>query len=229
MSAPLLQLQAIHRTFPGAVPVHALVDVDLTVWAGEYVALVGPSGSGKSTLLGLLALLYRATSGTILLGDHDVSRVRDGHRTRVRGDTIGFVFQQFHLIPHLTAAGNVETALLYQGLARRDRRRRALEALDDVGLVPRADHRPVELSGGEQQRVALARALVARPRIILADEPTGALDAANAELVMDLLHSLPDQERAVMMVTHDLELAGRAQRQVKLRDGRIVEDTGRIS
>ena len=225
MSRPLLELRGVHRTYPGAVPVHALVDVDVSVDAGEFVALVGPSGSGKSTLLGLLGLLDRPTSGSIMLGDHDVSRARDGRRTRVRGDTIGFVFQQFHLIPHLTAVGNVETALLYRHLGRRQRRRQALEALDRVGLADRSDHRPVELSGGEQQRVAVARALVTGPKIILADEPTGALDTANAELVMQLLDSLPDQERAVVMVTHDLALAARAQRQVKMRDGRIVEDT----
>jgi putative ABC transport system ATP-binding protein len=224
VSAPLLELRGVHRTYPGAVPVHALVNVDLSVAAGEFVALVGPSGSGKSTLLGLLGLLDRPTSGTIMLGEHDVSRARDGRRTQVRGDTIGFVFQQFHLIPHLTALANVETALLYRRLSRGERRRRALAALDEVGLAPRADHRPVELSGGEQQRVAVARALVAGPRIILADEPTGALDTANAELVMELLHSLPDDERAVVMVTHDLSLADRAQRQVKMRDGHIVED-----
>lgn len=228
MSTPLLQLSGITRTYQGAVPVHALVDVDLSIHAGEFVALVGPSGSGKSTLLGLLGLLDRPTSGTISLGEHDVSRARDGRRTRVRGDTIGFVFQQFHLVPHLSALGNVEAALLYRQLRRRDRRSKALEALERVGLAERAQHRPAELSGGEQQRVAVARALVTGPRIILADEPTGALDTANADLVMELLESLPDQERAVVMVTHDLSLAARAQRQVRMRDGRIVEDTGRL-
>ncbi len=226
MTAPLLQLEDVHRTYGGAVPVHALADVSLHIEAGEFVALVGPSGSGKSTLLGLLGLLDRPTSGTIRVGDRDVSRARDARRTRERGRSIGFVFQQFHLIPHLSALGNVETALLYRRLRRRDRRQRALDALDQVGLSERATHRPVELSGGEQQRVAIARALVTDPRIILADEPTGALDTANAELVMELLQTLPDANRAVVMVTHDLSLAERADRQVRLRDGYVVEDTG---
>jgi len=226
VNAPLLELEDVHRTYGGAVPVHALAEVSLRIRAGEFVALVGPSGSGKSTLLGLLGLLDRPTSGTIRIEDRDVSRARDGRRTRERGRSIGFVFQQFHLIPHLTALGNVETALFYRRLGRRQRRRRALEALSQVGLAERATHRPVELSGGEQQRVAIARALVTDPRIILADEPTGALDTANAELLMELLQSLPDENRAVVMVTHDLALADRADRQIRLRDGHIVEDTG---
>ena len=225
MSSPLLQLKGVNRTYPGAVPVSALVDVDLAIHAGEFVALVGPSGSGKSTLLGLLGLLDRASSGSILVGDRDVNRARDGHRTAVRGDTIGFIFQQFHLIPHLTAVGNVETALLYRRLGRKNRHRLAMDALEQVDLTPRADHRPVELSGGEQQRVAVARALVTGPRIILADEPTGALDSTNAELVITLLESLPNDQRAVVIVTHDLSLAARAGRQVRLRDGIIVQDT----
>ena len=226
MNAPLLELQDVNRTYGGAVPVHALAEVSLCIRAGEFVALVGPSGSGKSTLLGLLGLLDRPTSGTIRIEDRDISRARDGRRTRERGRSIGFVFQQFHLIPHLTALGNVETALLYRRLGRRQRRRRAMEVLTQVGLAERATHRPVELSGGEQQRVAIARALVTDPRIILADEPTGALDSANAELVMEVLQSLPDESRAVVMVTHDLALADRADRQIRLRDGHIVKDTG---
>ncbi|MEM7340606.1 MAG: ABC transporter ATP-binding protein [Actinomycetota bacterium] len=222
-SASFMELRDVSRVYPGVVPVHALREVDLTIQAGEFVSITGPSGSGKSTLLGLLGLLDQPTSGRITVAGEDVTRASDAHRTRLRGRVLGFVFQQFHLIPHLTAAGNVETALLYRSLRPRERRDRAREALERVGLGPRADHRPTELSGGEQQRVAMARAIVTDPRIVLADEPTGALDSANAENIMDVLSSLVDDDRAVVMVTHDPELADRADRRVRMRDGSIVE------
>lgn len=221
---PLIELHDVGRTYGAGVPVHALVGVDLAIHEGEFVAVVGPSGSGKSTLLGLIGLLDQPTTGTVTVDGVDMSRAGDRARTRQRAAALGFVFQQFHLVPHLDAAANVETALLYRRLGRRRRRQLALEALDRVGLAERADHRPVELSGGEQQRVAIARALVTDPPIILADEPTGALDTANADLVLRLLETLPGEGRAVVMVTHDLELAARAGRIITMRDGAVLAD-----
>ena len=217
----LMELRDVSRVYPGVVPVEALRSVDLGIEAGEFVSITGPSGSGKSTLLGLLGLLDQPTSGTITVAGEDVTRASDAHRTRLRGRVLGFVFQQFHLIPHLSASGNVGTALLYRSMRPTERRRLAEAALDRVGLAARADHRPTELSGGEQQRVAIARAIVTDPRIVLADEPTGALDSANAENIMSVLASLVDDDRAVVMVTHDPELADRADRRVRMRDGRI--------
>jgi putative ABC transport system ATP-binding protein len=184
---PVFELEAVTRTYGQQVRVTALDQVQLTILLGEFCAIVGRSGSGKSTLLGLLGCLDRPTSGTLRVNGVDLARLGDRERSRLRGDLIGFVFQQFHLVPHLSAAANVETALLYRGLDRATRRRLAKGALDRVGLADRVDHRPTQLSGGEQQRVALARALVTNPRVILADEPTGNLDTENAAQVLDLL------------------------------------------
>lgn len=220
----VIELVGVGRTYGGAVPVHALRDASLRIDGGELVSIVGPSGSGKSTLLGLLGLLDRPTTGRVLVGGRDLSAAGDRERTRVRGRTIGFVFQQFHLIPHLSSVENVETALSYRGLPARERRDRALGALDRVGLADRADHRPVELSGGEQQRTAVARAIVADPDLVLADEPTGALDTANADRVMELLSDIVDADRALVVVTHDLDVAAIAPRRISLRDGEIVAD-----
>ena len=229
-TAPLMELRNVSRVYPGSVPVQALRSVDARIDAGEFVSITGPSGSGKSTMLGLLGLLDQPTSGTITVGGEDVTNASDARRTTLRGETLGFVFQQFHLIPHLSASGNVETALLYRGLKPSQRRQRAAEALERVGLGNRADHRPTELSGGEQQRVAMARAIVTDPRIVLADEPTGALDSANADNIMEVLSSLVDARRAVVMVTHDAELADRAGRRIRMRDGEILtsDQTGAV-
>lgn len=223
-----MELREVSRTYPGAVPVEALRSVDLQLDAGEFVSITGPSGSGKSTLLGLLGLLDQPTTGRISVEGVDVTRASDSRRTTLRGDVLGFVFQQFHLIPHLSASGNVETALLYRHLRPAERRRRAHAALERVDMSHRADHRPTELSGGEQQRVALARAIVSEPRIVLADEPTGALDSTNADNIMAVLSSLVDDKTAVVMVTHDAELADRADRRVRMRDGYVVGPDGRI-
>jgi putative ABC transport system ATP-binding protein len=226
---PLLELDMVSRVYgTGDAKVYALRDVSLRIMPGDFVSIVGPSGSGKSTMLGLLGCLDVPTSGTIVVGGKTVTGLDDAERTEVRGRTIGFVFQQFHLIPHLDATANVETALLYRGLSRAERRQRAMDALDSVGLSRRHDHRPVQLSGGEQQRVALARALVTEPKILLADEPTGALDSQNAEIVMELLSNLQAPERAVVIVTHASEVADAAARKVSMLDGRIVSDLTRI-
>jgi putative ABC transport system ATP-binding protein len=212
----LMELSHVSRVYgSGEAAVWALRDVSLVIRAGDFVSIVGPSGSGKSTMLGLLGCLDVPTEGTITVGDEEVTRLADAARTRVRGKSIGFVFQQFHLIPHLDALGNVETALLYRSLKPAERRERAMA---------RADHRPVQLSGGEQQRVALARALVTEPKILLADEPTGALDTKNAANVMEILSGLRSSERAVVIVTHDTNIANSAARKVSMLDGGIVSD-----
>jgi len=220
----LLELEDVSRVYGEGVPVYALRAVSLQILAGDFMSIVGPSGSGKSTMLGLLGLLDLPSSGTVRVAGTDVAALDDARRSALRGDSIGFVFQQFHLIPHLTAAGNVETALLYRGLRASARRRLALDALALVGLEHRADHRPLQMSGGEQQRVAIARAIVTEPLIVLADEPTGALDSANAAHVLEIFHNLQSADRAVVMVTHDLGIAATTARMVSMRDGRVVTD-----
>jgi putative ABC transport system ATP-binding protein len=222
--ATLLELAHVSRVYGEQVKVYALRDVSLQIRAGDHMAIIGPSGSGKSTMLGLLGVLDRPTDGTVTVAGEDTGALPDDERSRLRGDTIGFVFQQFHLIPHLAAVDNVATALLYRGLSRSERRDRSMEALESVGLGARADHRPVQLSGGEQQRVAIARALVTRPLLVLADEPTGALDSKNAEMVMEIFAGLQSAERAVVLVTHDHNVAATANRVVSMRDGGIVSD-----
>ena len=220
-----MELAEVSRVYgSGDTEVRALDSVSLSIWPGDFVSIVGPSGSGKSTLLGLLGCLDAPSSGRIVVDGEDVTALADAARTRVRGRSIGFVFQQFHLIPHLDALGNVETALLYRGVRPADRRERALESLARVGLAHRHDHRPVQLSGGEQQRVALARSLVTEPKILLADEPTGALDSKNAANVMEILGGLRSPERAIVIVTHDNGIADSAARKISMRDGRVVSD-----
>ena len=221
---PLLELDRVSRLYGEEVVVFALRNVSLRIMAGEFISIVGPSGSGKSTMLGLLGLLDLPSAGKVRVAGRDVSRLDDATRSHVRGDSIGFVFQQFHLIPHLSALGNVETALLYRDIRPRQRREMAYDALDQLGLGARVDHRPVQMSGGEQQRVALARAIVTDPLMVLADEPTGALDSANAAHVLEIFQNLQTPERAVVMVTHDMTVANTAARRISMRDGEIVAD-----
>ncbi|MCU1484435.1 MAG: ABC-type antimicrobial peptide transport system, ATPase component [Actinomycetia bacterium] len=225
----LIELERVSRVYGSEeVPVHALREVSLQVHAGDLLSIIGPSGSGKSTMLGLLGCLDLPTSGIVRVAGQDVAVLDDAARSALRGDSIGFVFQQFHLIPHLTALGNVETALLYRDIKSAERKDRARAALERVGLGGRTGHRPVQLSGGEQQRVAIARAIVTEPLMVLADEPTGALDTANAANVLEIFESLQSPERAVVMVTHDLEVAERANRKVSMRDGGIVSDDRKV-
>jgi putative ABC transport system ATP-binding protein len=223
----LLELEGVTRTYGTQVKVHALRDVSLTIGAGDFVSIVGPSGSGKSTMLGLLGCLDLPSEGVIRVGGVDVTTLDDADRSKLRGDAIGFIFQQFHLIPHLAALGNVETALLYRNMKPGTRRGRAMFALEQVGLAERAHHRPVQMSGGEQQRVAIARAIVTDPLMVLADEPTGALDTKNAANVLDIFRALQSPERAVVIVTHDMGVADAAERRVSMRDGEIVGDERR--
>ena len=224
MAESLLSLGGVSRVYGTGVEVHALRNVSIDIRTGDLMSIVGPSGSGKSTLLGLLGLLDLPTSGVVTVRGDDVTRLSDAERSRLRGEAIGFVFQQFHLIPHLTAVANVETALLYRGLSAGERRRRAFEALERLGLGDRHDHRPVQLSGGEQQRVAIARAIVTEPLVVLADEPTGALDTANAANIMEVFGGLQSPERAVCIVTHDRDVASSTPRRVLMLDGEVVAD-----
>lgn len=209
----------------GQVRVEALRGVDLRVDEGEFVSIMGPSGSGKSTLLNLIGCLDRPTSGACMVAGHRTDRLSDGALADLRNRTLGFVFQDFSLLSHLDALANVELPLIYRGIARGERRRRAEEALAAVGLSHRKHHRPRQLSGGEQQRVAIARALAAGPKIILADEPTGALDSVSSQQIMAIFQRL-NRERGItiVQVTHEETVARHAQRLVRVRDGRIESD-----
>jgi putative ABC transport system ATP-binding protein len=222
---PLVALRDVARVYPrGATEVVALAGVSLEVRDGEKLAIMGPSGSGKTTLLSILGCLDRPTRGEHLFDGRHVEALGDDELSRLRNRSIGFVFQSFHLIPQLTVAENVETPLLYAGTPSAQWRARARHALDRVGLAARADHRPSELSGGEAQRAAIARALVTEPRLILADEPTGNLDTATGEEIAALLDELHARGRTVVIVTHNEALARRAERVVRLRDGRVLSE-----
>jgi putative ABC transport system ATP-binding protein len=218
------ELRGVTKTYAiGGSQVHAVREIDLTVDAGESVAIAGPSGSGKTTLLQLLGALDRPSSGEILFEGSDIGRSGDGELSKLRLRTFGFVFQQFNLIPTLTAAQNVELALAPNGLPAADRRRAVARLLESVGLGARADHVPSKLSGGEQQRVAIARALANEPHVLLADEPTGNLDSTTGAEIIDLLLSLSGEgRRTVIVVTHDADIAGRARRVIRMRDGRLI-------
>ena len=222
MTVPAIVAEDVSRTYElDGVSVPALRGVSLTVDAGDYVAIVGTSGSGKSTLMHLLGGLDRPTGGTLLIGGRDVARLTPNELAELRNTTIGFVFQSFHLLARTTARDNVGLPLVYRGAGRRERRDRATAMLERVGLGHRVTHRPNQMSGGEQQRVAIARALVTGPSVLLADEPTGNLDSATGQSVLALLESLNDDGVAVVLVTHDREVADRARRQIVMKDGLI--------
>jgi putative ABC transport system ATP-binding protein len=224
----MMELRDISREYAvGGEAVHALDHVDLTIGTGEYVSIMGPSGSGKSTLLNILGLLDRPTSGTYRLKGEDVSSLPDDALAEARQRHIGFVFQFFHLIPRLTALENVELPMVLAGAQPRVRRERAAAVLESVGLGPRMHHRPDQLSGGERQRVAIARAIVMQPSVLLADEPTGNLDTKSGAEIIEIIEGLNRDGIALLVVTHDPAVGGRARRHLTLRDGRIVGDQTR--
>ena len=214
-------LSKVYRT--EMVETYALRQFDLTVSQGEFVAVTGPSGSGKTTFLTIAGLLEAFSGGTYLLDGVDVSGMNDTQRSKIRNEKIGFIFQAFNLIPDLNVLDNIEVPLRYRGMGGAERKKRAADALARVGLSARAKHYPAELSGGQQQRVAIARALAGEPRLLLADEPTGNLDSSMARSVMDLLEELHRDGATIVMVTHDPQLAARAQRNVHVIDGQVVD------
>ncbi len=225
MSAPLIETEHLGKDYAlGGQVLHALQDVSLRIDAGEMVAIMGPSGSGKSTLMTILGCLDVPTTGRYLLEGQDVSRLDDDALAGIRNGKIGFVFQQFNLLPRISAAGNVELPLLYGDVPARERRRRALAKLAAVGLADRADHSPARLSGGQQQRVAIARALVNDPVLFLADEPTGNLDTRTSLEIMAILQELNGHGITVVLVTHEPDIAEHARRILRFRDGALVDD-----
>lgn len=225
MNSPIVTLRNVTRAFAGGVL--ALRDVSLEIGRGELIAIVGPSGSGKSTMLNIIGTLDRASTGKVEIGGFDVATLKDSELSALRARRIGFVFQHFHLSPGVSALDNVADGLLYTGVTLRDRRERAAAALQQVGLGHRLDHRPHQMSGGEKQRTAIARALVRHPLLLLADEPTGALDSASGEAVVQLLLGLHREGTAVVVITHDRDLAARFDRQASMRDGRLVGERKR--
>lgn len=219
----MIRLRDIWRTYDvGDRPLHALREITEDIESGEHVAIMGPSGSGKSTLLNLLGCLDRPSRGSYELDGQEVAQLSESQLTSIRRDLIGFVFQSFHLVPRLTSIGNVELPMMFAGVGRRERRRRANAALESVNLLDRADHRQDQLSGGECQRVAIARAITMEPSLLLADEPTGNLDTRSGGLVLDLLDELRSHGLTLLLVTHDPGVAQRADRVITLVDGRIV-------
>lgn len=222
----VVELVDVIKEYPGSPPLRVLHGMSLAIESGELVAVVGASGSGKSTMLSIMGTLDDPTSGTVLIDGTDAAALAERERAVLRARRIGFVFQQFFLLPALSAVDNVALGLLYSGVPAAERSVRAAAALERVGLGARMKHRPGQLSGGEQQRVAIARAIVGNPSVLFADEPTGALDSTTGDRILELLTSIADSGTAVVIITHDPHIAERTQRQVGIHDGRIVSDTG---
>ncbi|QRZ92200.1 ABC transporter ATP-binding protein [Bacillus subtilis] len=221
----MLTLNNISKSYKlGKEEVPILKHINLTVQAGEFLAIMGPSGSGKSTLMNIIGCLDRPTSGTYTLDQIDILKGKDGALAEIRNESIGFVFQTFHLLPRLTALQNVELPMIYNKVKKKERRQRAYEALEKVGLKDRVSYKPPKLSGGQKQRVAIARALVNQPRFILADEPTGALDTKSSEQILSLFSELHREGKTIIMITHDPDVAKKADRTVFIRDGELVLD-----
>ncbi|WP_123040598.1 ABC transporter ATP-binding protein [Cohnella candidum] len=227
---PLIRIESLSKQYKmGGETVHALDEVSLTVRHGDFVAIIGPSGSGKSTLMNVVGCLDTASSGSYWLDGEEVSRLRENKLAEIRNRKIGFIFQGFNLLSKLTAYENVELPLIYRGVPPKQRREQVMEALRKVGLEDRVNHRPVELSGGQQQRVAIARALAGNPPMLLADEPTGALDTKTGKEVMGLIRELNEAGHTIVLITHDLEISKQAKRVVRIQDGRLSEEEGRTA
>jgi putative ABC transport system ATP-binding protein len=227
MRTPIINISNLMKTYKlGGETVHALNNVTLEIEKGEFLAIIGPSGSGKSTLMNMIGCLDRPQSGKYLLDGKDIGKMNDNQLATIRNQKIGFIFQNFNLLTKLTALENVELPLLYSGVATKERRERALEALNKVGLMDRANHLPTQLSGGQQQRVAIARALVGNPAILLADEPTGALDSKTSKEILQVMKELNELGNTIILITHDLAIAKQANRMVSIQDGQLLEDGG---
>lgn len=223
----MISVKNLKKTyFLGGEEVHALDDVSLSIKEHEFVAIIGQSGSGKSTFMNMLGCLDRPDSGEITLDGTDILKCKEKELSVIRNKKIGFIFQQFHLLPKLSALENVELPLIYQGMPTKKRREKAVKALKAVGLEKRMNHKPNQLSGGQQQRVAIARALVGEPSLILADEPTGNLDSRSGIEIMMLLHNLYEEGNTIVLITHDNNVAMEAPRQVQISDGKIIKDSG---
>lgn len=223
----MISVKNLKKTyFLGGEEVHALDDVSLSIKEHEFVAIIGQSGSGKSTFMNMLGCLDRPDSGEITLDGTDILKCKEKELSVIRNKKIGFIFQQFHLLPKLSALENVELPLIYQGMQTKKRREKAVKALKAVGLEKRMNHKPNQLSGGQQQRVAIARALVGEPSLILADEPTGNLDSRSGKEIMMLLHNLHEEGNTIVLITHDNNVAMEAPRQVQISDGKIIKDSG---
>lgn len=222
----MISVKNLKKTYIlGGEEVHALDDVSLDIKEHEFVAIIGQSGSGKSTFMNMLGCLDRPDSGEVTVDGIDILKCKPNELATIRNQKIGFIFQQFHLLPKLTALENVELPLIYQGMSTKMRKEKAIHALKEVGLEKRMDHKPNQLSGGQQQRVAIARALVGEPSLILADEPTGNLDSRSGKDIMKLLHKLHKEGNTIVLITHDNSVAMEAQRQVQIIDGKIVKDS----
>lgn len=223
---PVVDLQEIQKTYGEGTNRHIVLDrVSLTIEAGEYVTILGPSGSGKSTLMNIIGCLDVASNGVYRLQEQLVHDLSEDQLATIRNEEIGFIFQQFQLLPRMSVLQNVELPLIYAGVSRNERRARSLELLERVGLTDKADALPSQLSGGQQQRVAIARALVTRPTILLADEPTGALDQKTGKQIMELFESLSEEGKTIIMITHDVNIAKQARRIIRIEDGQVTEVT----
>lgn len=224
MSNEVIKIENVNKTYHmGDETLHVLNDITLTVQKGDFISIVGPSGSGKSTFMNFIGCLDKVDSGTYILDDFDVLTLSDNKLSEIRNKKIGFIFQQFNLLPKLSALENVELPLIYSGISSKERLTRARNALEKVGLKERANHLPTQLSGGQQQRVAIARAICTNPEILLCDEPTGALDTKTSKDIMNLIKSLNEEGRTVVMITHDMEVAKKAKRIIRIKDGVLYE------
>lgn len=227
MKNTIIEISNLMKTYRlGGESVHALNDVSIKIEKGEFLAIIGPSGSGKSTLMNMIGCLDRPQSGKYLLDGKDIGKMNDNQLATIRNQKIGFIFQNFNLLTKLTALENVELPLLYAGVSAKERRERSMESLKKVGLHDRAGHLPTQLSGGQQQRVAIARALAGNPAILLADEPTGALDSKTSKEILQLMKELNEAGHTIILITHDLAIAKQAKRMVSIQDGQLLESGG---
>lgn len=226
---PILRVRNLSKTYmQGKIPVHALSDVSFDVNRGEFLSIVGPSGSGKSTLLSMIGLLDKPTSGSVFIDGTETTKAKESEAPKIRREKIGFIFQHFNLMPTLTALENIDIAMRFARVSKSRRKERAIELLAQMGLTERMNHKPSELSGGEQQRVAIARAMANYPAIILADEPTGEVDTKTRDMIVDLLKELSEKGQTILVVTHDTAVSGRTSRVITMRDGGIASDAKAI-